>query len=125
MRNKTYVLAISMGAIISLAVFAGASVVFATTNSYNCTLSSGTHCGKSYTAYSFDSDVTSNSASQPICAGYVLSGTVYCTPNITIGYGSSFSNSYSQSFSSYYRNDGSGSTTIGVSDIYCNCFSSP
>lgn len=73
---------------IVLTFLAGISVVFATTNSYNCTLSAGATCGKSYTAYSFSSNVNSNSASQYICAGYVLSGTVYCTQNIITGSGS-------------------------------------
>lgn len=121
MRHKTFVLAIAMGAIFSLAVFAGVSVVFATSNSFNCNNLAPTHsCGHSYSAWSFSSDVTSNSASQTICAGYVLSGTTYCTA-VTTGYGAGFTGNSSVSFSSYYDNAGSSSTNIGVTDIYCNC----
>jgi hypothetical protein len=121
-KTKVYVLAILAGASISLAIFSGISAVIATTNSYQCSLNPGDHCGTSYSAWSFDSDVTSNTggSSSQICAGYVISGTVTCTDVVT-GYGSSFSNSGSTSFSSYYKDVGSSSTTIHVSDIYCDC----
>ena len=120
MKRKTSILALSLGAIISLTVLAGTSAVFATTHSFNCTLSPTQSCGYSYSAWSFSSDVTSNSASQTICAGYVLSGTTYCTA-VTTGLGAGFTGSSSVSFSSYYDNAGSSSTTIGASYVYCNC----
>ena len=121
MKRRTFVLGLSLGAIITLTALVGASTVFASSNSYNCNnLAPTKSCGQSYSAWSFSSDVTSNSASQTICAGYVISGTTYCTA-VTTGFGAGFTGSSSVSFSSYYDNAGSSTTSIGVTDTYCNC----
>jgi len=123
MENKTYVLAISMGAIISLTFFAGVSAVFASSSTYNCTLASGGTCGKSYSAYSLNTYINSNSNSATICAGYQLSGQSPTCANIVTGGGDDYTGSQQVSISSYYHNVNGPSTTISVTDTYCNCFS--
>ena len=121
MKPKILILAIPLGAVVSLSVLAGSSIVFATNTSYNCNLGAGSHCGSSYTALSFQSNVNSNSAGTKICAGYVYNSTIHCI-SITTGQGSGFDGTYGTiSFSSYYKNTGSTSTTIGVTDFTCNC----
>jgi hypothetical protein len=121
MRHRNYSLAIVIA--ITLSVFAAIAMVRAITNTYNCTLSGHTTCGVGYTAYTFQSNINSNSENVLVCAGYQVSGGNPVCTSIYTGQGLGFSGSSSVSFSSYYHNTSPYTTVVNVSDVYCNCFS--
>ena len=121
MENKTYVIA--LGALFALtALLIAVPATFAFGSTFNCNLSAGSNCGESHTAYYFTSYVKSTSPSVTICAGYEISGTVTCNDVSAGNNGAGFSEMSSVSFSSYYRNDGSQSTSGSFTDTWCNCF---
>ena len=120
MTRKLYII-FAAGFVIAFAAFAFVASVSATTNTYNCTLTGYSSCGKAYTAWSFQSNINSNSEDVLVCAGYQIgSGNPVCS-SIKTGQGDGFSGGSSTSFDSYYKNTSPYTTTVNVSDVYCNC----
>lgn len=91
-------------------LFAIAPAVHATwyNSNFQCSLSPGVACGKSWdSALQLDTKVDSTSPSTYMCAGYEItagtgSGNIYCTVVSGSGTGSTFNNDGTQSVESFY-----------------------